>query len=116
MNLDVAMPRLSELVPSATVHAVACRPGDAIAPGSALVALTLDLGAVAAQDCPPVSRFRIVSRERAFIRRIDAVPGGVASPGDVLIVATPTGDEPLDAGTRRALRTNCISVYVDPLA
>jgi hypothetical protein len=72
--LTLTLPRIHDLMTAATIEAVYARAGDALAIGAKLCDLTVDLSAVAAQDCPPISHFRLVLRERLWVRDVGAAP------------------------------------------
>ena len=73
--LALTLPRINEHMLSAVVAAVHPSAGAELAVGAKLVDLTVDLTAIAAQDCPPVSHFRMVVRERAWLRELAVARG-----------------------------------------
>jgi hypothetical protein len=79
-------------------------PGEKLAPGRKLADISIDLSASFGQDCPPISYYRLISREVAFVRRILAAPGEMLVPGQAIAVVSTTADEPADGEVVRALR------------
>ena len=83
--------------------------------GTKLFDVMVDLSGMAAQDCPPVYYFRIVARERAFVRQVLVREGDACSIGVNLAILT-TGDiESTSAEQRRPLRVTTVAIVVDPL-
>ena len=75
-----------------------------LAVGTKLVDLTVDLTAIAAQDCPPVSHFRMVVRERAWLRELAVARGDEIAVGTRVALFSTDPHEPLDAEPVRELR------------
>jgi len=108
--LTLTLPRIHDLMTAATIEAVYARPGDALAVGAKLCDLTVDLSAVAAQDCPPISHFRLVLRERLWVREVAAIPATDAAVGATLMRFTSTPDEPLDGAPAREARVSIAGI------
>ena len=104
MLLAFALPRVNPHMSSAIVSAIHAREGDALAAGSKLADLTVDLTAIAAQDCPPVSHFRMVVRERAWLRELAVARGDEIAVGTRIALFSTAPDEPLDTEPVRELR------------
>ena len=104
MLLTLTLPRISELMSLAVVEAVHASPGVALAPGAKLFDISVDLSAAAAHDCPPVSMYRIVLRDRAWLRSVAVACGDEVPVGTVLAQLSTDPDEPLDGATGRAAR------------
>jgi len=73
--LTLNLPRLNELMTTARVEKIHAGPGVLLEPGSAVLDLRVDLSDSFAHDCPPVSFYRIVLRERAWLRDLPNAPG-----------------------------------------
>jgi hypothetical protein len=73
--LTLNLPRLSELMTTARVDKIHAEPGTLLEPGAALIDLRVDLSEAFAHDCPPISRYRIVLRERAWLRDLSVAHG-----------------------------------------
>lgn len=114
--LAFSLPRVNPHMSSAVVSAIHAKEGDALAAGSKLADLTVDLTAIAAQDCPPISHFRVVLRERAWLRRL------LVARGDEVVVGAPLAwfstepDEPLDAAPAREARISIAGILMPPRA
>ena len=99
--------RLTEIVSQmtgATVECVYTAAGESLKLGSKLMDISVDLSSAFAQECPPISFYRIVLREPAFLRRFEAVPGQFITLDDQVALFSSTPDEPLDAAPARSLR------------
>jgi len=112
LNLNV--PRINDFMTSAIVEAVYARPGEAAPIGAKLFDLTVDLSAAAPHDCPPVSHYRIVSRERAWLHRLCVKPGDEPMVGAPLAVLATDPDEALDGEPARAARIAIAAIMHQP--
>ncbi len=104
MLLTLNLPRIMEQMTTAVVDTIHVVEGVALGPGAKLFDLRVDLSAVAPQDCPPVSMFRIALRDRAWLRRLCIDPGAEVEVDTLLVVFSTTPDESLDAPPARAAR------------
>jgi len=99
--------RLSEIVAQMTGATVECAyatEGEGLKLGSKFLDLSVDLSSAFAQECPPISYYRIVMREPAILRQLAAKPGTVLSVGDRLALFSTDPDEPIDQAPTRAVR------------
>lgn len=104
---------LTNIVPQmngATIECVYAETGEALKMGSKLVDLSVDLSSAFAQECPPISYYRIIAREAAFLRRIDARPGSFAGVETRVALFSTDPDEPLDAAPSRPLRVTIAGI------
>ena len=113
MLLSLNMPRMGAAMQFGVLRQVSVREGDALTPGSRLLDVQVDLSAGAPQDCPPVYCFRVVCRERVWVRRLSASAGEAREVGDVLALLSTQPDEPLDGPAVRPLRVACAGI-LDP--
>lgn len=105
--------KLTSIVPQmtgATIECVYADAGDVVKMGSKLIDLSIDLSSAFAQECPPISYYRIVAREAAFLRRIEVRPGSFAEVDTLIALFSTTSDEPLDEAPARALRTTVAGI------
>src|SRR6185312_2756256 len=70
--LNLTLPRINPEMTAAIIDRILIPLGAAVPIGGKLLDLTVDLSAAAPHDCPPISHYRLVSRDRAWLRRIDA--------------------------------------------
>ncbi|MDE2562172.1 MAG: hypothetical protein KGL48_07985 [Sphingomonadales bacterium] len=85
-------------------------PGDTMAMGSKLADLSIDLSSAFAQECPPISYYRIVLREPACLRTLEARPGHHLAVNELIALFSSDPDEPLDQPPTRALRTTIAGI------
>jgi hypothetical protein len=102
LNLNV--PRINDYMASALIETVHASVGQALAPGAKLFDMTVDLSLAAPHDCPPISHYRMVLREKAHLRRLFVEPGEEAAVGAPLALFSTDPDEPLDAAPGRMAR------------
>jgi hypothetical protein len=70
--------RLPVILPGmkvARIERIYAAPGSCLEPGAKLMDLRIDLSGSVAHDCPPVSFFRLVMRERAWLTRLASSSG-----------------------------------------
>jgi hypothetical protein len=108
--ITFTLPRIHAMMAAATIEAIYARPGDALAVGAKLCDLTVDLSAVAAQDCPPISHFRIVLRERLWVREVGVAPATEVAVGATLVRFTTAPDEPLAGPAAREARVSIAGI------
>jgi len=102
--LNLIVPRINDHMTEAIVEAVYAEEGEALAIGAKLFDITVDLSAAAPHDCPPISHYRLVLRERAWLRRIDARRREVCPLGAPLALFSTLPDEPVDQPPARRPR------------
>jgi hypothetical protein len=78
--------------------------------GDKILDLSIDLGAAYSQNCPPVSYFRIVSREHVMLRRFLVEAGDSCEPGAALAIFSDHRDEPIDGAPGRTLRVTLAGI------
>lgn len=113
MILSLEMPRMGEQMASGVVEKRYVAEGSAIQPGSRLFDVRVDLGVIAPQDCPPVYTFRIVSREKGWVRQVAPSVGDLCKVGQVLALVSTEPQEPLTAAPGRHLRVTSAGVLSD---
>lgn len=113
MLLTLTLPRINDLMVNAKVTAIHAAVGSALAPGAALMDLCVDLSAVAAHDCPPVSYYRFVLRDRAVLRRLAVAAGDDAAVGALLAVFSTEANESLDCEASRPARITIAGILAE---
>ncbi|HEV2650463.1 MAG TPA: hypothetical protein VGU69_04330, partial [Rhizomicrobium sp.] len=73
-------------------------------PGDKIVDVTIDLGASFSQNCPPVSHYRLVAREKAFVRRMFVAAGTACEPDAPIAILAADVQEPDDLAAERPFR------------
>lgn len=110
MIFEVRLPLIMPQMSAATIECVYVEPGEAVKMGSKLVDLRVDLSSAFAQECPPVSYYRMVLRERGFVRSIAASPGDLLEVDALIALFSTEADEPLDQTVARPLRTTIAGI------
>ena len=116
MILSVIMPRVGAPMHQGSIHRIIANVGDELRPGTPLLEVRVDFGSANAQDCPPLSFFRIISTERGHLQSLDVAPGQQFEVGQQLGVATTDRNETVDGAPHRALRLTSVAIQIDPLS
>jgi len=95
---------MGQQMTSGTVTSLGIAAGDPLKVGSKLLDVRVDLSTAAPQDCPPIFYFRMVAREKGWVRKVAVSVGEEKSVGDVLALISTEPDEPLDGPVVRPLR------------
>jgi pyruvate/2-oxoglutarate dehydrogenase complex dihydrolipoamide acyltransferase (E2) component len=114
MILSLNMPQLGALMVQGVIQEIHVSEGCRIDAGSKLFDIRVDLSEVAPQDCPPVSFFQMVSREKGWVRQLNCAIGQSHSVGQVLAVVSSDQDEPCDTSPLRPLRISTVGVLSAP--
>ena len=104
MLLNLNVPRINEYMTNVFVEAAYAEAGQAVAIGAKLFDLTVDLSAAAPHDCPPITHYRVVSRERAWMRSLCVKPHDEPAVGAPLALLTTEPDEALEGAPARPAR------------
>lgn len=105
--------RLSPIVgqmSGATIECLYSAPGTLLKPGSKLLDLSVDLGSAFAQECPPISFYRIILREPCWLRAMETEPGRFYSLHETIALFSSEPDEPLEAAPTRMVRTTTAGI------
>jgi hypothetical protein len=102
--LSLAVPRINVYMTSVIIDAIHAEVGAALPVGAKLLDLTVDLSAAALHDCPPIAHYRMIIRDRAWLRRLDVASGDEPQVGASLAVFSTEPDEPLDGPLQRQVR------------
>jgi hypothetical protein len=108
--LTLRLPRINAYMTTASVDKVYVEEGKPLNVGAKLLDLIVDLSATAAHDCPPVSAYRIVLRDRAWLRRLAVAPGDDLEVGAIIAQFSTEPDEPLDGEAARTVRVTIAGI------
>jgi hypothetical protein len=98
------LPLINPHMSSARIECVYAEPGTELRNGSKLFDLGVDLSSAFAQECPPISFFRIVMREPAFLRRLNVDRGRLCQLGEEVALFSSEAEEHLSAEPVRDIR------------
>lgn len=110
MLLTLALPLINPNMTEARIDVIYPEVGADVRAGSKLIDLIVDLSAAVAHDCPPVSYYRLVMHESAWLRRIDALRGDSVAPGTVLALFSTDPVESLDSSPARQVRVSVTGI------
>jgi hypothetical protein len=112
--LNLTVPRINDYMTTAIVDTIYSSEGEALPVGTKLFDLTIDLSRAVAHDCPPISYFRVVLRERAWLRRLSIAEGDEPATGEPLALFSTEPDESLDAPAARPVRVAIAAILHQP--
>jgi hypothetical protein len=98
------LPELVNGMTGATLECAYVREGEAVAAGTKVFDISVDLSSAFAQECPPISYFRVIVREAVAIRRLMFAPGQNIGVGDLVALFSSTLDQDLTAPVERQVR------------
>lgn len=98
------LPLINPHMSSARIECTYADPGAALKNGSKLFDLGVDLSSAFAQECPPISFFRVVLREPAFFRKLNAGRGQLCQLGEQIALFSEKPDDSLDDAPARDIR------------
>jgi pyruvate/2-oxoglutarate dehydrogenase complex dihydrolipoamide acyltransferase (E2) component len=102
--LTLTLPRIIPAMTSGVIEAIHAEVGASMKGTAKLLDVSVDLSAVAPQDCPPVSLYRLVVRDHVWLRTLAVAPGDEVPVGAQLAQFTAEADEPLDVEPARQAR------------
>ena len=114
MILSLTLNRLHEQMASGVVDKVHMTAGSALPMGAKLLDLKVDLSGAQAHDCPPVTYYRLVLRDRAWLRDLKVSVGDTVPAGSLIALFTTTPDEALDLPAEREIRTS-VAAIIPPM-
>jgi hypothetical protein len=88
----------------ALIECLHAAPGSALKTGDKLLDLSVDLNNSFAQDCPPISFYRIIVRENAVLREFRLARGQPGKVGELIAVFSTVADEATDQPAQRGIR------------
>ncbi len=104
MIIEFKLPLINAHMTEARVERIYAEPGARMKIGEKLLDLSVRLGEAFAQDCPPISYFRVVVRESVVFRRLPTAPGQAIQVGELIALFSSLEDESLDQTPQRGLR------------
>jgi hypothetical protein len=109
MILEFKLPLINPHMSGATIEFLHSGPG-AVKAGSKFLDVSVDLGSAFAQECPPISFYRFVMREPAWLRDIQAVPGRHYAVDERVALFSTDPDEALDQPAARGVRVTVAGI------
>ncbi|HTS20623.1 MAG TPA: hypothetical protein VMN79_02330 [Casimicrobiaceae bacterium] len=112
--LTLTLPRINPLMTSAVIEEIHASQGAQLSQGARLLDLSVDLSSIAPQDCPPVSLYRIVLRDRVWLRSLTVARRDQVEVGALLARFSTELDEPLEAAPQRSVRITIAGIVFPP--
>ncbi|MCB2072565.1 MAG: hypothetical protein H6917_04360 [Novosphingobium sp.] len=110
MLIKVSVPVTNQALGLARIDSIDVEVGQQLRSGARLVDFTLGADIVQTHDCPPVTTYRVTSRERGWVRRIDAAPDDMVEQGAAVMLVSSEPDEPLDGAESRSARVSVAAI------
>lgn len=110
MLLAIELPRLHDLMTTAVVTAVHAVPGATLESGAPLFDIRIDLSHAAAHDCPPVSWFRVILRDRGVLRALTVAEDSEVAAGERVGLVASAPDESTSGEPARAARLTAVGL------
>jgi pyruvate/2-oxoglutarate dehydrogenase complex dihydrolipoamide acyltransferase (E2) component len=110
MPHDLRLPKINPNMSTAIVECVYATPGAILKPGDKLFDLSVDLSSSFSQYCPPISYFRVVMREKLWLRETLVAPGDEVDIGALLALFSAEEGEPLEISPSRAVRVTTAGI------
>jgi hypothetical protein len=104
MLYDLRLPKINPNMSAAVVECAYADSGALLKVGDKLFDLSVDLSSGFSQYCPPISYFRVVVREKLWLRKTLVVPGDSCDVGAPLALFSTEQDESLEGAPARAIR------------
>ncbi|HVZ30507.1 MAG TPA: hypothetical protein VG839_08950 [Asticcacaulis sp.] len=98
------LPTINPHMSGARIECLYAQPGDTLKMGSKLLDLGVDLSSAFAQECPPISFFRVVLREPVTLRAFKVEPGDYCDLGHLIALFSTTPEEDLNVEPARDIR------------
>ncbi|MCB2060621.1 MAG: hypothetical protein R3E09_02725 [Novosphingobium sp.] len=108
MLIKVLLPVTNQAMGLARIDSVDV--GQPLRQGARLIDFTLGQDVVQTHDCPPITHYRVTSREKAWVRRIDIASGDMVEQGAIAMLLSSEPDEPLDAQDGRSARVSVAAI------
>jgi len=104
MIFEFKLPLISPHMSEGLIECLYTSPGSALKPGDKLLDLSVNLSNNFAQDCPPISFYRVIIREKLILREFRFAPGQSCKVDEVIAVFSNDPAEPLDQPAQRVIR------------
>jgi len=113
MIFEFRLPKINPHMSGATVEFLHTGPA-ALKAGAKLLDVSVDLGSAFTQECPPVSFYRFVMREPAWLREIKVVPGQHCTVDELVALFSTAPEESLDQAAARGVRLTVAGIMHYP--
>jgi hypothetical protein len=104
MRHELRLTKINPNMNAAVVETIYATAGSALKIGDKLCDISVDLSSGFSQYCPPISYFRVVVREKVWLKDVLVVPGDSCDVGQLMAVFTTGPDDADDETAGRPLR------------
>lgn len=105
MLYDLRVPIISPYMSGALIECLYACADTPMRAGEKILDMSVDLGSAFAQDCPPISYYRLVLRENLWLRRLAVTAGTTWDMETPLAIFSTAPDEPLEGSVARQVRS-----------
>jgi hypothetical protein len=102
--VELKLPLFNPEMKTALIESVYGEEGAELTLGTKLLDVSVDLSGAFAQNCPPISYYRMVLRDRLWLRKLLIAPGDACEAGAQIALLSTEPDEPLEGLPARAAR------------
>ncbi len=113
MIFEFRLPLINPHMSGASIEYLHSGPG-LLKAGSKFLDVSVNLGSAFAQECPPISFYRFVMRESAWLREIKAVSGQHYAVEDSVALFSSEPEESLDKPIARGIRVTVAGILHHP--
>ncbi|PNG24717.1 hypothetical protein [Methylocella silvestris] len=113
MLYELLLPKIISNMTKARIETVYMAEGEEVKTGK-LLDLSINLGDVASQNCPPISYYRLVTREKAHLQKLIVAGGETCAPGARIAVLSDAPDDDASQTIARPLRLTVAAILWHP--
>jgi hypothetical protein len=110
MLYELRLTKINPNMNAAVVECIYAQEGSALKAGDKLFDLSVDLSSGFSQYCPPISYFRVVLREKAWLRKLFVIPGDSCDVGQLVAVLSAEQSTPEEETSVRPLRVTTAGI------
>ena len=104
MLTSLVMPKFHEGASAALVESIHVDVNTKLFSNTKFIDVSINLSSLFAQNCPPISYYRIVLREGLWLRELFMSAGQLCGVGDTVAILSTDEREPLDQEVSRVVR------------
>jgi hypothetical protein len=104
LQVELKTPEFNAEMEDALIESLYCAEGQLLPIGAKLLDVSVNLSTAFAQNCPPISYYRLVLRDKLWLRKLLIAPGDSRAAGSRIALLTTEPDEAIDGEAARAAR------------
>lgn len=114
MLYELRLTKINPNMNSAIIECLYAKTGSLLKVGDKLLDISVDLSTDFSQYCPPISYFRVVIREKVWLRSFMVAPGDNCDVGQLLGVFSAEQDDPENGVSSRPVRITTAGISFHP--